>query len=146
MPKIKYTEDFLVDVYKGVKRGKVFLKTQTIKELMDEYHLTKTQMWSKIQQGRKHVTMSRVGAIYVYEHGKIVSNTVTAPTVVCEHVLNNLKKYGNTCFNEEHKEDVLNYLDKLNINYEYKKYILSYSKKELPKGGLDWNYYIELKN
>ena len=146
MPKIKYTEDFLVDVYKGVKRGKVFLKTQTIKELMDEYHLTKTQMWSKIQQGRKHVTMSRVGAIYVYEHGKIVSNTVTAPTVVCEHVLNNLKKYGNTCFNEEHKEDVLNYLDKLNINYEYKKYILNYSKKELPKGGLEWNYYIELKN
>ena len=146
MPKLKYTEDFLVDVYKGVKRGKVFLKTQTIKELMDEYHLTKTQMWSKIQQGRKHVTMSRVGAIYVYEHGKIVSNTVTAPTVVCEHVLNNLKKYGNTCFNEEHKEDVLNYLDKLNINYEYKKYILNYSKKELPKGGLEWNYYIELKN
>ena len=146
MPKIKYTEDFLVDVYKGVKRGKVFLKTQTIKELMDEYHLTKTQMWSKIQQGRKHVTMSRVGAIYVYEHGKIVSNTVTAPTVVCEHVLNNLKKYGNTCFNEEHKEDVLNYLDKLNINYEYKKYILNYSKKELPRGELEWNYYIELKN
>ena len=146
MPKLKYTEDFLVDVYKGVKRGKVFLKTQTIKELMDEYHLTKTQMWSKIQQGRKHVTMSRVGAIYVYEHGKIVSNTVTAPTVVCEHVLNNLKKYGNTCFNEEHKEDVLNYLDKLNINYEYKKYILNYSKKELPRGELEWNYYIELKN
>ena len=146
MPKLKYTEDFLVDVYKGVKRGKVFLKTQTIKELMDEYHLTKTQMWSKIQQGRKHVTMSRVGAIYVYEHGKIVSNTVTAPTVVCEHVLNNLKKYGNTCFNEEHKEDVLNYLDKLNINYEYKKYILNYSKNELPNGELEYNYYIELKN
>ena len=145
-PKTRYTDDFLLDVYKGVKGGKAFLKTQTIKEFMNEYGLTKRQMRSKIQQGFKHVAVGKVGAIYVYEHGKIVSNAITAPTTVCENVLVNLKKYGNTCFNKEHKDDVLNYLDTLNINYECKKYIFNYSKKELPKGGLEWNYYIELKN
>ena len=55
-------------------------------------------------------------------------------------------KCVNTCFNEEYKEKVLNYLDALNINYECKKYIFNYSKKELPKGEIEWNYYIELKN
>ena len=145
-PKSKYTEDFLIDVYKGVKGGKMFLKTQTIKECMDEYNLTKRQMRGKIQQGNKHTTEVRVGSIYTHEHGKIITNAITAPAVVCENVLVNLRKYGNTCFNKEHKDEVLNYLDSKNIDYEYKKYIFNYSKKELPKGGLEWNYYIELKN